>query len=127
MVDIERSSLILRGVLDICLLAVLQERPVYGYELSERLGDLGLPVAPGSVYPLLARLERQSLVGTEMRPSSRGPARKYYALTEQGRRKYYALTEQGRRTLQEGQLEWTSIASAVDVVLGQPPSATSGS
>ena len=116
MVDIERSSLILRGVLDICLLAVLQERPVYGYELSERLGDLGLPVAPGSVYPLLARLERQSLVGTEMRPSSRGPARKYYA-----------LTEQGRRTLQEGQLEWTSIASAVDVVLGQPPSATSGS
>lgn len=114
--DVERSSLILRGVLDICLLAVLQGRPVYGYELSGRLGDLGLPVAPGSVYPLLARLERQGLVETEMRPSNRGPARKYYA-----------LTEQGRRTLQDGQLEWTSIASAVNVVLVQSPSPTPGS
>lgn len=110
MVTIERSSLVLRGVLDICLLAVLKDRAVYGYELSERLGNLGLPVAPGSVYPLLARLERQSLVGTEMRPSERGPARKYYTLT--------AL---GRRTLGEGQLEWVSISSAVDAVLGQSP------
>lgn len=110
MVTVERSSLILRGVLDICLLAVLEDRAVYGYELSERLGDLGLPVAPGSVYPLLARLERQGLVNTEMRPSERGPARKYYA-----------LTARGRRTLRDGQLEWISITTAVNAVLGQPP------
>lgn len=113
MVTVERRSLILRGVLDICLLAVLEDRAVYGYELSERLGDLGLPVAPGSVYPLLARLERQRLVDTEMRPSERGPARKYYA-----------LTAQGRRTLQDGQLEWTSITSAINAVLGQSPPTT---
>lgn len=108
MANVERSSLILRGLLDICLLAVLENRTVYGYELSERLRDLGLPVAPGSVYPLLARLERQGLVDTEMRPSERGPARKYYA-----------LTEQGRQTLRHGRLEWASITSAVDAVLGQ--------
>ena len=106
MAGVERSSLVLRGVLDICLLAVLESRAVYGYELSERLGDFGLPVAAGSIYPLLARLERQGLVDTEMRPSERGPARKYYS-----------LTMQGRRTLAEGQVEWTSITSAVNAVL----------
>lgn len=117
MASVERSSLILRGVLDLCLLAVLEDRAVYGYELSERLGNLGLPVAPGSVYPLLARLERQGLVDTEMRPSERGPARKYYA-----------LTAQGRRTLGDGQVEWTSITSAINAVLSSsPPTTASGS
>lgn len=112
MANVERSSLILRGLLDICLLAVLQNRAVYGYELSECLRGFGLPVAPGSVYPLLARLERQGLVDTEMRPSERGPARKYYA-----------LTEQGRQALRQGQLEWTSITAAVNAVFAQAPTA----
>lgn len=115
MAAIERSSLVLRGVLDLCLLAVLKDRAVYGYELSERLGELGLPVAPGSVYPLLARLERQRLVETELRPSERGPARKYYA-----------LTSVGRRTLVDGHQEWTAIAEAVTSVL-DPPTSTIGS
>ncbi|HEX8510690.1 MAG TPA: PadR family transcriptional regulator [Propionibacteriaceae bacterium] len=110
MATVERSSLVLRGVLDLCLLALLNDRAVYGYELSERLGTFGLPVAPGSVYPLLARLERHGLVETELRPSERGPARKYYA-----------LTTQGRRTLTEGRLEWASITAAVDSVLRQFP------
>lgn len=109
MASVERSSLVLRGVLDICLLAVLEDRAVYGYELSQRLGDLGLPVAPGSVYPLLARLERQGVVDTETRPSERGPARKYYR-----------LTAHGRRVLSEGRAEWAAITSAVGAVLDPP-------
>lgn len=106
MATVERSSLVLRGVLDVCLLAVLEDRAVYGYELGQRLADLALPVAAGSIYPLLARLERQGLVDTETRPSVRGPARKYYV-----------LTGQGRRTLSEGRVEWKAITSAVDAVL----------
>lgn len=109
MASVERSSLVLRGVLDVCLLAVLEDRAVYGYELSQRLGDLGLPVAPGSVYPLLARLERQGVVDTETRPSERGPARKYYA-----------LTAHGRRVLSDGRAEWAAITSAVGAVLDLP-------
>lgn len=114
MAVVERSSLVLRGVLDVCLLAVLEDRAVYGYELSQRLGDLGLPVAPGSVYPLLARLERQGVVATETRPSERGPARKYYA-----------LTAQGRRVLSDGRAEWASITSAVGAVLNPSDDAAS--
>src|SRR3712207_6161815 len=59
---VERRSLVLRGVLDLCLLALLQDQPAYGYELTERLADRGLPVASGSTYPLLARLEKAGLV-----------------------------------------------------------------
>ena len=109
MASVERSSLVLRGVLDICLLAVLEDQAVYGYELSQRLGDLGLPVAPGSVYPLLARLERQGVVDTETRPSERGPARKYYG-----------LTAHGRRVLGDGRAEWAVNTSAVGAVLNPP-------
>lgn len=108
MAIVERSSLVLRGVLDLCMLAVLEQEAVYGYELSARLGDMGLPVAAGSVYPLLARLETQGLVQTELRPSERGPARKYYA-----------LSEHGRDTLRDGRREWVRITSAVNAVLDQ--------
>ena len=82
--SVERRSLILRGVLDLCLLALLRERPVYGYELTERLADRGLLVAGGSTYPLLARLEKAGLVTSESRTSPSGPPRKYYALSDAG-------------------------------------------
>jgi PadR family transcriptional regulator len=104
---VERRSLVLRGVLDLCLLALLQDQPVYGYELTERLADRGLPVAAGSTYPLLARLEKAGLVATEVRPSSSGPPRKYYT-----------LTAAGRTALEIGRDEWLSIAGAVGTLLG---------
>ena len=55
----ERQTQLLRGVLDLCALAVMAEEPVYGYELTKRLHSRGLStVGEGSVYPLLGRLER---------------------------------------------------------------------
>ncbi len=104
--EVERRSLVLRGVLDLCLLALLEEQVIYGYELTQRLGERGLPVADGSTYPLLARLERQGLVTTEHRPSTSGPARKYYA-----------ISEQGRRALAHGRAEWSNTATAVTALL----------
>ena len=54
-----RRTQLLRGVLDLCLLAVMQEGPAYGYEMTKRLRARGLSiVGEGSIYPLLARLER---------------------------------------------------------------------
>lgn len=103
---VERRSLVLRGVLDLCLLALLQERPFYGYELTERLAEQDLLVSAGSTYPLLARLEKAGLVVTEMRPSQSGPPRKYYA-----------LTEQGREALEVGVAEWNSVANGVSALL----------
>src|SRR5579864_6589828 len=74
-----RRTELLRGVLDLCLLAVMQEGPTYGYEMTKRLRARGLSmVGEGSIYPLLARLERDGLVETYRSASNGGPPRKYY-------------------------------------------------
>ncbi|MFD1506611.1 PadR family transcriptional regulator [Georgenia yuyongxinii] len=74
-----RDPQLLKGVLPMLVLALLKDRDSYGYELVTRLQHAGLvDIAAGSVYPVLARLERDELVGSYLVPSSAGPARKYY-------------------------------------------------
>jgi PadR family transcriptional regulator len=80
----ERRSQLLRGLLDMCLLALLTEEPAYGYEITKRLAERGLEVRDGSVYPLLARLERARLVTSAKVESAAGPPRKYYRTTRVG-------------------------------------------
>ncbi|KQR10287.1 PadR family transcriptional regulator [Cellulomonas sp. Leaf334] len=76
----------LRGVLDVCVLAVLAEGATYGYAISARLDEVGLgAVKGGTLYPLLVRLEQADLVTTQWRPGVGGPGRKYFALTPAGR------------------------------------------
>ncbi len=102
-----RHTQLLKGVLDVCLLAVISERPSYGYEMTKRLAERGLSaVGEGSIYPVLGRLERDSLVETFRQASNGGPPRKYYR-----------LTENGRRSLQRWSDEWRSARGAVDRVL----------
>ena len=69
-----RRSQLLRGVLDLCLLAVMGEGPAYGYEMTKRLRARGLSiVGEGSIYPVLGRLERDGLVETRRQASNGGP------------------------------------------------------
>lgn len=76
----------LRGVLDLCVLAVLAEGRTYGYAIATRLEELGLgAIKGGTLYPLLARLEQSGLVTTRWEPGDGGPGRKYFALTAAGR------------------------------------------
>jgi PadR family transcriptional regulator PadR len=106
MVD-RRGSQLLRGVLDLCLLAVMEDGPAYGYEMTRRLGARGLSiVGEGSIYPLLGRLERDGLVETYRAASDGGPPRKYYR-----------ASPQGRDALRSGVAEWRSARDAVDRVL----------
>lgn len=75
----------LRGVLDVCVLAVLAEGSTYGYAITARLDELGLgSVKGGTLYPLLGRLEEAGLVSVEWRAGEGGPGRKFYALTPAG-------------------------------------------
>lgn len=76
----------LKGVLTPLLLALVADEDDYGYSLVERLREGGLTdVAEGTVYPALSRLERGGWLSTYHVPSERGPARKYYAITDDGR------------------------------------------
>ncbi|MGI5149255.1 PadR family transcriptional regulator [Plantactinospora sp. CA-294935] len=83
----DRQAQLLRGVLDMCMLALLRASPAHGYELVRRLNDAGLDtVGYGTVYPLLTRMRRLGLVADEVQESPSGPPRRVYALTEAGRR-----------------------------------------
>lgn len=81
-----RTTQLLKGVLDMLLLALIAEEARYGYQLVEELGRRGLElVSEGSIYPVLARLERMGLIEGRFEPSPQGPPRKYYHLQEAGR------------------------------------------
>jgi PadR family transcriptional regulator PadR len=104
----QRRSQLLRGVLDLCLLAVVDEEPAYGYEMTKRLKARGLSiVGEGSIYPLLGRLEREGLVDTHRAASDGGPPRKYYR-----------ASREGQRELAAGVSEWRAARDAIDAVLG---------
>src|ERR1700677_4165145 len=98
-----RRTQLLRGVLDLCLLAIMGEGPAYGYEMTKRLGARGLSiVGEGSIYPLLGRLERDGLVDTHRAASyGGGPPRKYYQ-----------LSRLGKKALAAGISEWQSTRDA---------------
>lgn len=67
------------------ILSLLSASESYGYELVTRLRDAGLDgIAPGTVYPVLTRLEREGRLGSRLVASASGPARKYYLATPAG-------------------------------------------
>lgn len=74
-----------RGVLEYCVLGLLETQIRYGYELVQRLAQAdGLLISEGTIYPLLARMRQEGLVTTEWRESTAGPPRRYYRLTRAG-------------------------------------------
>lgn len=94
-----------KGVLGLCVLALLARRDSYAYEIASRLsGAIGM--GEGTIYPLMRRMQSDGLVETYLVESSSGPSRKYYRLTDAGRR---ALDGQTR--------EWRAFARAVEALI----------
>lgn len=79
------TTQMLKGILDGCLLAIIKEGEIYGYELAAKLESYGFhSFSEGTIYPLLLRMQKEKLVNTTLRKSTAGPKRKYYTLTEKG-------------------------------------------
>lgn len=105
--DQDRRGQWLRGVLDVCVLALLGRRESYGYELAQALDEAGMgQIQGGTLYPVLLRLQRTGLVAAEWREGEAGPARKYYR-----------LTPSGEQTVQRLTADWTAFAGRVEAVL----------
>ena len=94
-----------KGVLDMCVLALLARSDGYAYDIASRLAD-DIGMGEGTIYPLMRRMQADGLVKTYLEESSSGPPRKYYQLTKAG---HAALAAQ--------KTEWTSFAAAVGRVL----------
>lgn len=105
--NIENSKAQLRkGVLEFCIMALLQKGEAYPSDLLQWLKEAELIVVEGTLYPLLNRLKDAGLLTYRWEESKSGPPRKYYS-----------LTEQGKTFFQELSLSWESLKQSVETVL----------
>ena len=94
-----------KGVLGLCVLALLARQDSYSYEIASRLSD-SIGMGEGTIYPLMRRMQSDGLVETYLVESSSGPSRKYYRLTEAGRTALDGQTE-----------EWRAFTRAVEALI----------
>lgn len=105
--ELSLRSQLLKGVLEGCILAIIQQEETYGYELSIKLQQFGLnDISEGSIYPILVRLQREKLIKGTMKKSQAGP-----------NRKYYHLTEHGEHALEQFMSHWEAIKKPVNHIL----------
>lgn len=76
-----------KGVLELCVLSILEKHDCYGYEISEYLSR-HIDISDGTVYPILRKLKSDGILTTYLQEESGGPPRKYYSLTDFGRESY---------------------------------------
>ena len=81
----EKFAPIRKGLLEMVVLRVIAAEKLYVAEMLQRLADTEFATQEGTLYPLLSRLRRESLVDYEWQESEAGPPRKYYRLTDTGR------------------------------------------
>jgi len=74
-----------KGVLEYCILLVLENKAQYVSDIIENLEKSKMIVVEGTLYPMLTRLKNEGYLGYRWEESSQGPPRKYYELTELGR------------------------------------------
>ena len=94
-----------KGVLEYCILLVLNEKPLYASNIIRALKDAKMIVVEGTLYPLLTRLKNEKLLTYRWEESTQGPPRKYYE-----------LTEEGSKFLSELEISWIDITNAVSKV-----------
>lgn len=94
-----------KGVLEYCILLVLDGKPLYASNIIQALKEAKLIVVEGTLYPLLTRLKNAALLTYRWEESTQGPPRKYYE-----------LTDSGRSFLGELEGSWGELVSAVGTV-----------
>ena len=105
----EWAAQLRRGVLELCILSIIDREPTYGYQIvSEMAASRQLAAAGGTIYPLLRRLKRDGLVETTWEESAAGPPRQYYR-----------LTPPGHARLCEMRTEWRGLVAAMALFMGE--------
>jgi PadR family transcriptional regulator PadR len=99
-----------KGVLELCVLALLSRGESYAYDIAARLAE-AIDMGEGTIYPLMRRMQTEGLVDTYLVESSSGPPRKYYR-----------LTGAGRTAFDDQKSGYTRFARAVATILEEPAS-----
>ena len=107
------TAALLPGTLDMLILKAVSLRPLHGYGVLLRIGQISknaLEIPQGSLYPALYRLEHQRLIEAEWGESDNGR-----------KAKFYHLTPAGRRRLKEETAGWNRLAEAIAAALSATP------
>lgn len=102
-----------KGSAEVLILALVEERPRHGYEISKLIGERSeglLTFHVASLYPLLYRLESRGLIDGH-----------WIEKAGQRRRRYYRITPAGRRVLTRQRSQWHRFVCALDRVAGITP------
>ena len=94
-----------KGVLEYCILSILQHGDAYTSEIISTLKSAEMIVVEGTIYPLLTRLKNSGLLSYRWEESSSGPPRKYYV-----------LSESGKQFLKELDITWNNLMVAVNQI-----------
>lgn len=107
--DIENTKIQMRkGILEFCILSIINNNEVYASDILEQLKSAKLIVVEGTIYPLLTRLKNADLLQYKWEESTSGPPRKYYT-----------LTQKGNEFLNELETTWGELKSAVQKITKQ--------
>jgi PadR family transcriptional regulator PadR len=91
-----------KGVLEYCILSILNNNDAYASELIAELKDAKMIVVEGTLYPLLTRQKNQGLLSYRWEESPQGPPRKYYS-----------ITDKGKELLQEMDSAWQEVVDTI--------------
>jgi PadR family transcriptional regulator PadR len=90
--DIQNTqSQMRKGVLEFCILSIIQKGEVYPSDIVEQMKAANLHILEGTLYPLLTRLKNAGLLNYRWVESVSGPPRKYFVLTEDGNKAFEVL------------------------------------
>jgi PadR family transcriptional regulator PadR len=96
-----------KGVLEFCILSIIQREEAYPSDIIEEMKKAHLNILEGTLYPLLTRLKNADLLAYRWVESSGGPPRKYFSLTEKGAAFYKEL-----------EATWREMSDSVERVIG---------
>lgn len=105
--DLENTqSQMRKGILEYCILCIIDKKECYASDIIDRMKEAKLIVVEGTLYPLLTRLKNAGLLGYKWEESKSGPPRKYYTLTIEG------------KTFLEGlHGTWSELSGAINIIL----------
>jgi PadR family transcriptional regulator, regulatory protein PadR len=102
---------LVKGSTSLLLLQLLNERPMYGYELVKQLekrSESVLLMKEGTMYPCLHKLEQKAYIESYWQEQQKGP-----------KRKYYKITDSGKDVLEHKTKEWTDFVKVMNQMLGR--------
>lgn len=105
------ASQVRKGILELVVMASLEAGERYGYELVEHIKNFcGLEMTDGTLYTILTRFRSEGFVDHRWEHLEKGPARKYYR-----------LTDKGHEALAKMRGIWTDVERALDLSQRKTP------